>query len=241
MFLLVLTIDLVRGVSKKKIRYIVMTIALWCFTGRSRAFAFIAIYIMLLLIMYMNDMKKKQMKIRLRYFVILGILGVIVAWGQLVFYFTTPTEARNILLLVGISLCKQFLPFGAGLATFGTAAAQKYYSPVYAQFGLNTRHGFTYDNPLYLTDNFWPAVLGETGVLGILVYFILLYVLFRYTYRKNVNTNLSKMIVIFFIVTILCSSIATSIFAQNATIADAFYLCLMPALLRENSKYERTA
>lgn len=49
MFLLVLTIDLVRGVSKKKIRYIVMTIALWCFTGRSRAFAFIAIYIMLLL------------------------------------------------------------------------------------------------------------------------------------------------------------------------------------------------
>lgn len=78
-----------------------------------------------------------------------------VAWNQLVFYFTTTTEARSILLYVGIDLFKKYFPLGAGLATFGTAAAQKYYSPVYGIYGLSNRHGFTFDNPLYLTDNFY--------------------------------------------------------------------------------------
>lgn len=236
MFLLVLTIDLVRGITRRKIIYIVLTIVLWCFTGRSRAFAFAAIYAMLALILYMSEVKHRKLKIRMRYFLLLGGLSVAIAWKQIVFYFTTPTEARNILMLVGLSLCKRYMPFGAGLATFGTAAAQKYYSPIYAQYGLSSRHGFTYDNPLYLTDNFWPAVVGETGILGLVLYVGLIFAIFKFIYKKKPSNNMSRMIIIFFIITMLCSSIATSIFAQNATIADAFYLCLMVALLRENGK-----
>ena len=57
--------------------------------------------------------------------------------------------------------------------------------------------------------------------------------LFKYLYKKCNQTNMSRMIIIFFIVTILSSSIATSIFAQNATVADVFYICMIPAILRE--------
>lgn len=205
---------------------------LWLFTGRSRGFAFCAIYIMLVLLLRMYEIKQKQLKIKIGYFVMLGLLGVIVAWNQLVFYFTTTTEARSILLYVGIDLFKKYFPLGAGLATFGTAAAQKYYSPVYGIYGLSNRHGFTFDNPLYLTDNFWPAVIGETGLIGLVVFLVTLYFAFKYLYKKCNQTNMARMIIIFFIVTILSSSIATSIFAQNATVADIFYICMIPAILR---------
>lgn len=188
--------------------------------------------IMLVLLLRMYEIKQKQLKIKIGYFVMLGLLGVIVAWNQLVFYFTTTTEARSILLYVGIDLFKKYFPLGAGLATFGTAAAQKYYSPVYGIYGLSNRHGFTFDNPLYLTDNFWPAVIGETGLIGLVVFLVTLYFAFKYLYKKCNQTNMSRMIIIFFIVTILSSSIATSIFAQNATVADIFYICMIPAILR---------
>lgn len=233
MFILILSIDLLNGVNRKKIIYIGLNMCLWFFTGRSRGFAFCAIYIMLVLLLRIYEKKRKQLKIKIWYFVILGFLGIIVAWNQLVFYFTTTTEARSILLYVGVDLFKKYFPFGAGLATFGTAAAQKYYSPVYEMFGLSSRYGFTFDNPLYLTDNFWPAVIGETGFIGLIIYLSILYLAFKYLYRKCNQTNMVKMIIIFFIVTILSSSIATSIFAQNATIADVFFICMIPAILRK--------
>ena len=232
MFILVLSIDLLNGVNRKRIIFVLLNMCLWLFTGRSRGFAFCAIYIMLVLLLRMYEIKQKQLKIKIGYFVMLGLLGVIVAWNQLVFYFTTTTEARSILLYVGIDLFKKYFPLGAGLATFGTAAAQKYYSPVYGIYGLSNRHGFTFDNPLYLTDNFWPAVIGETGLIGLVVFLVTLYFAFKYLYKQCNQTNMARMIIIFFIVTILSSSIATSIFAQNATVADIFYICMIPAILR---------
>lgn len=232
MFILVLSIDLLNGVNRKRIIFVLLNMCLWLFTGRSRGFAFCAIYIMLVLLLRMYEIKQKQLKIKIGYFVMLGLLGVIVAWNQLVFYFTTTTEARSILLYVGIDLFKKYFPLGAGLATFGTAAAQKYYSPVYGIYGLSNRHGFTFDNPLYLTDNFWPAVIGETGLIGLVIFLVTLYFAFKYLYKKCNQTNMARMIIIFFIVTILSSSIATSIFAQNATVADIFYICMIPAILR---------
>jgi hypothetical protein len=233
MFILILSIDLLNGINREKITYVILNMCLWLFTGRSRGFAFCAIYIMLVLLLRMYEIKKKQLKIKIGYFVMLGLLGIIVAWNQLIFYFTTTTEARSILLYVGINLFKKYFPLGAGLATFGTAAAQKYYSPIYGIYGLSNRYGFTFDNPLYLTDNFWPAVIGETGLIGLMIFFVALYFAFKYLYDKCNQNNMARVIIIFFIATILSSSIATSIFAQNATVADVFYICMIPAILRE--------
>ena len=239
MFLLVLTIDLLRGISLSKIIYIAMDMLMWVFTGRSRGFAFMAIYFILLIILRMNEMRKKQMKIRIRYFVILGALALAVAWNQIIFYFTTATQARNILLTVGFRLMRQFFPFGAGLGTFGTAAAQKYYSPIYSMYGISNIYGFTHDNPLYLTDTFWPAVIGEIGIIGLIIYAFILFYVFKHLYKHIALDNISRFIMIFVIVSMLGSSIATSVFAQNATIGDIFYLCMIPTLIGGNKKYER--
>ena len=239
MFLIVLTIDMIRGFNKRKILFICLDLVLWVFTGRSRGLAFIAIYFSLLIIFKINDMRNRQVKIRMRYFIILGILAVIVAWDQIVHYFTNTNQARNILLVVGFKLCGQYFPFGAGLGTFGTAAAQKYYSPVYNSYGISHLYGFTSDNPLYLTDTFWPAVAGEVGVIGLILFAALLFFIFRYLYRKIALNNISKFVMLFFIFTLLCSSVATSVFAQNATLGDLFYMSMIPAIIGENKTYGR--
>ena len=231
MYLLILSIDLLNNKNKKNYIFIALNILLWLFTGRSRGMAFCLIYIMLFWGSNFFAKKGKKFKFKLSYILILGLIGVAVAWKQFIFYFTTSTEARFILLNTGIKICIKYIPFGAGLGTFGTFAAQKYYSPLYNFYGLNKIYGFTFDNPLYLTDNFWPAVVGETGILGLIVYAILLYLTFKYMYQKLALNDTSKKIITFFIITVLCSSIATTIFTQNATIGDIFYLCMIPGVI----------
>lgn len=230
MFLILLTIDLIRGYSTRKIIYIALNMFMWVFTGRSRGYAFIAIYLFLFVLFKINEMRKKQMKIRIRYFILLGALAITIAWNRIVFYFTTTSQARNILLTKGIQLLKDYFPLGAGLGTFGTAAAQKYYSPIYSMYGLSNIYGLTADNPLYLTDTFWPAVMGEIGIIGVILFAILLYYIFKHLYINIAVNNIARFIIIFVIVSILGSSIATSVFAQNATIGDIFYLSMIPSL-----------
>lgn len=239
MYLIVLSIDLLNGIDNRKKFFIILNMIVWLFTARSRAFAFIATYLIIMFLVYFFNKKKLKIKLKLKYFIILGCFGVIIAWKQIVFYFTSSREARYILMHVGLNLCSNFMPFGAGFGTFGTYAAQKYYSPVYNDMGLNSIYGFTADNPLYLTDNFWPAILGETGMIGCIIFIILLFYSFRYLYKKLAFNNLSKGIVIFFIATVLMSSVATTIFTQNVTTGELFLLCMIPGILMEEDSYEK--
>ena len=238
-FMLLLTIDLLRGFSSYKIFVICLNMIMWICTARSRGFAFITIYLILFFVWRIKEKRNKEMKLHFEYIIALGMVALAVAWDQLVFYFTTATEARSILLHVGISLSMQFFPFGAGLGTFGTAAAQKYYSPVYSSYGIDNIYGFRSDNPLYLTDTFWPAVVGETGVIGLILYICLIFCIFKHFYKKLSINNLSRFLIIYVFITLICSSIATSVFAQNATIGDLFYLCMIPALLNRTKLHEQ--
>ncbi len=236
LFLLILTIDLMQNPNKKTFFYIALHMLTWILTGRSRAFAFIAIYLVLAFILKMHNTHHKPMKIHLKYIITLGVLSLLVAWNQIVFYFTTETQARNILLRVGFNLSRDFFPFGAGFATFGTNASQVFYSPIYYMYGMSNIYGFTATDPKYLTDTFWPAVGGETGIIGIMIYAILLFCIFKHLYKKIVNSNLTSFIMIFVITTIFCSSVATSIFTQNVTIGIIFYICMIPSLQINKTK-----
>lgn len=59
-----------------------------------------------------------------------------------------------------------YIPFGSGLGSFGTAAAAKEYSPLYYKYQLNTIWGLTPDNPMFLADAFYPT-LAEYGIVGL--------------------------------------------------------------------------
>lgn len=232
MYLIVLSVEAIINKKKSNKIFIILNIITWIMTGRSRGFAFCLIYIIMYFYNKRLQKNKKQIKFKPMQIAILGVTGLIIAWKQFIFYFTTSTEARYILLHYGTILCKMYLPIGAGFATFGTFAAQKYYSPVYNYFGINEVYGFSQDNPLYLTDNFWPAILGETGIIGFILYFIAILMCFKILYKKLGTNNDSKFIIIYFFITVICSSIATTIFTQNATIGDVFFLCMIAGILK---------
>lgn len=59
-----------------------------------------------------------------------------------------------------------YIPFGSGLGSFGTAAAAKEYSPLYFKYHLDGIWGLTPDNPMFLADAFYPT-LAEYGIVGL--------------------------------------------------------------------------
>lgn len=61
---------------------------------------------------------------------------------------------------------KDYIPFGSGLGSFGTAAAAKEYSPLYFKYNLNEIWGLDPSNPMFLADAFYPT-LAEYGIVGL--------------------------------------------------------------------------
>ena len=64
-----------------------------------------------------------------------------------------------------------YIPFGSGLGSFGTAAAAKEYSPLYFKYRLNDIWGLDPINPMFLADAFYPT-LAEYGIVGLLLFLI---------------------------------------------------------------------
>lgn len=78
--------------------------------------------------------------------------------------------ARPATYEVGMTIMfKDYVPFGSGLGSFGTAAAAKEYSPLYYDYGLNEIWGLTPENPNFLADAFYPT-LAEFGIVGLLFF-----------------------------------------------------------------------
>lgn len=88
-----------------------------------------------------------------------------------------------------------YIPFGSGLGSFGTAAAAKEYSPLYYKYGLNGIWGLTPDNPMFLADAFYPT-LAEFGIVGL---FFFLWFWKRRLWESNKIPNL-----IYYRVALMC-------------------------------------
>lgn len=70
-----------------------------------------------------------------------------------------------------------YIPFGSGLASFGTNAAAKYYSPLYYKYNLDSIWGLYPENPMFLADAFYPT-MAQYGLVGL--FFFLWFWIRRY-------------------------------------------------------------
>jgi hypothetical protein len=85
-----------------------------------------------------------------------------------------PTRARSALYGASVDIAADHFPLGAGLGRYGSHMSRVEYSPVYAEYGLTRIRGLQEDNANYITDTFWPMVLGEHGVFGLVGYAVFL-------------------------------------------------------------------
>lgn len=103
----------------------------------------------------------------------LGCVVIFFTWTKFNAYYVEGFQddaqemARPLTYETGMKIMfKDYIPFGSGLGSFGTAAAAKEYSPLYYKYQLDNVWGLNPENPMFLADAFYPT-LAEFGVVGL--------------------------------------------------------------------------
>lgn len=100
-------------------------------------------------------------------FLIAGVIAV--GYDQIQEYFLNGTAARSLLASDGVDIAIDSFPLGSGFATFATYMSGEYYSPLYYYYGLNSVWGLFPANPVFVSDSFWPAVIAQFGLIGLVL------------------------------------------------------------------------
>jgi hypothetical protein len=123
-------------------------------------------------------------------------------------------NARYVLYLGGLELAYQNFPLGNGLATFGSSMSIT--NPDAAYFSLGIERLWWFEGDSYLTDTFWAMVIGESGLLGTLVYLLLILYLILVSFKQlKTNQNTFSFIPLY--------AFLSTIFTFIISIATPFY------------------
>ena len=113
-------------------------------------------------------------------------LVAIIGYKQFESYFLNETP-RSQLVRGGIAIFKKYFPLGAGFASFGSDMAYKSYSPLYYELGYNYMWGFSPEIGHLINDNFWPMIIGQFGIMGLISYISLLSVQVLYLIKIKLS------------------------------------------------------
>jgi hypothetical protein len=80
------------------------------------------------------------------------------------------TQARTALYAGSILIARDNVPLGAGLGRYASHMSRVQYSALYEKYGLAEINGLREQNPKFVTDTFWPQILGELGAIGLVSY-----------------------------------------------------------------------
>lgn len=93
--------------------------------------------------------------------------------------------ARAALTYTSFQVAKDHFPTGSGFATFGTHFSGVHYSPLYKKYGISKVYGLTKKDHSFINDTQWPPILAETGFVGLIVFILLLYFMYRNSIEGN--------------------------------------------------------
>lgn len=106
-------------------------------------------------------------------------------------------SARKALYETGYLIGLNEFPLGEGFGRFGSWIARVEYSPVYYEYGLNNVYGLKPDNPIWATDTYWPSIMGEIGIIGMILLISFFAFMIRYIYVKFRDLDFSKDVKVF--------------------------------------------
>lgn len=145
--------------SNRIYKYLAIIVTL--LTLRSGLIAGIVIY--LIVSFFLNHNKD----IKIRHLVIVGMGSIIAAWTMIKEYFLSGS-LRALLYKYGFKTMCNYFPLGSGYSTFGGNEAFVHYSSLYYQYGFNSIWGFSKDTGQFLNDNYWPMIIAQFGVIGLM-------------------------------------------------------------------------
>ena len=145
-------------------------------TIRLRVIGLVAVTVLMIIFFVLLDQK-----LTLKNGIVMLITAVTIGGKRFVRAYTSPDAlkvARGQFAHNSIKIAKEYFPFGSGMGTFGSRIAQRFYSPLYYKYGMTTTLGMDPIWPAFACDTFWPMILGETGVIGLIGYVCMIAVLF---------------------------------------------------------------
>ena len=202
--------------------FIIMNLFLMISTLRTRAFASAILYFF----GYLYFVKGKRIKIKLRYIIPIILVLLYIALPKINYFYNNTTRARNVLLTYGIQTAKNYYPIGAGFASYGTSSAQDYDSSLHKKYNFDSYYGLSTDDGFFLTDNYWPAIMGEVGFFGAIIMLIILIKIFKLIINETKNNNIKRFGSIFVFVTLLISSLVSSSFFNSMAISAMILISL---------------
>lgn len=174
---LIMILLIVKDYSKGYRKCLVLLLLLICSTLRSKAFATALAVVM---ICYFVFYRKK--KLRIRTLIMFVPLAILIGWEQLEYYFFSSIQsdsARYQLLIKSFEIAKDHFPFGAGFGTYASWYSAIEYSPLYGIYGLSGVHGLREGAASFVSDSFWPMIIGQTGIWGTIAYLMIIVKLFK--------------------------------------------------------------
>lgn len=205
--------------NKNYNKYIFFPLILGVFSGTSVATA----YSILLGITFWLFIWKDK-KIKIKYIFIAIPLVVWMAYDDIYLYFLSPDAhtARLLLLTNSFKVACDYFPVGSGFATYATSASAKWYSILYYEYGLNNLHGLVKGKAKFVSDTFYPALIGETGYIGTLFYITALVIIGTQLFKIQCNKYRFTALFIFLIP--LANSIANSAFFHSQAALPAILI-----------------
>lgn len=201
--------------------YLLFALFTWAATLTSRAIAYVGIFIILAAWVFYFS-KNKKFKIKLWQVIVLTIVIGLIASEDIIFYFQNNRTARYNLLYYGFVTLFNCFPFGSGFATYGSAVASDFYSPLYWQYGFDTIWGLAPGGDSFSNDGLWGEILGQFGLFGTIIFCAIFAVLFIQLYKRS-EDNYDRFLFIYVGLILLLGSIGTKT-VMHYVIAPVFIL-----------------
>lgn len=187
---------------------------------RTKGLVFCASVIILLVVM------RRGRRINILHVFMCLILAVVIGWDQYSTQFQSDGYARTELTRASFQIAADYFPLGTGFATFGSYVSGNNgnYSSLYYSYDLAHVWGLAPGEATFLSDTFWPTVIGQFGYLGLVFYCLLLGSLFVLSYSM---AGARRIAVIASFAYLIVSSTSESAFFHPLAVTLAFCLALV--------------
>jgi hypothetical protein len=138
-------------------------------------------------------------------------------------------QARTALYATSGAIAVDHFPLGTGFGSFGSYASRVYYSDIYVEYGLSNLYGLSASASFFITDTFWPMVIGEGGIATMLGWLALLWVLARASWQlaRSASVSASERFIglgsLFVLVGSLSESAASNVYGASLPAALALF------------------
>lgn len=217
------------GFTKKMLRTDIMSSAfLIIIAGRTKGILFLIVFLSYLILMpYLKNIK-------LRYLALSAPFLIVFSWERIATSLFGTGEARGALYRTSFQIAGDYFPLGTGFGTFATDFSRRIYSPVYYQYSINNVWGLSQENSSFIADTTWPAILGETGIIGLILYSFFIILLIKHLMYFEVEKYF-KITLVTLVIYFIIESLGESIFMSSRGMA----LFMIIGLLSNIMVYEK--